>query len=140
MTILIPLDGWPDVALVAVQWLKQSLPDARVLTKTGTDLATLVTGTPGVVQVLRVPGGSNDAIEEISTIDVYSFAASEDAAFLLARRSNAAMFNLSGARTAAGAVDWVTCTSSIGLVPYNNPLIERAIATYEVSTRVQSVI
>lgn len=140
MTILVPLDAWPDTRVVAVQWLKQSLPDATVLTKTGTNLAQLAAASAGVVQVLRVPGGSNDAIEELSTIDVYSFAISEDAAVLLARRVNAAMLNLAGARTGAGAVDWVTCTSSVGVVPYSNPLIERAIATYEVTTRVQSVI
>lgn len=146
MTILFPYDTWPDVELVAISWLRDALPDARVLSETGTDLADLVNAQTagvytlaGVVQVRRVPGGSNDQITEVSQVDVDCIAPNRDRMWHLAARAQSAMLKLAGNTAANHWVDWVEVSNGAGEVPYNNPRLRRSVTTFQLTARVQAL-
>lgn len=147
MARLGPLNVWPDAEKVAIAGLKAFLPNARVLTDTGTTLRTMITEKTaqggylldGVVQVIRNPGGGTDSehVTEEALIDVYCYAADRGRMWALAARANAAMINLEGAVNAGALIDQVTQYASPGYVDYADPQIFRTVASYGLASQPQ---
>lgn len=135
---LTPHNGWPDVELVAVTWLTQQLADVAdltVCTETGPTI------TPPTIQIRCVPGGGTpDGITEYSRLDVEVFGGDRAQMWLLARKAKPAMINLKWQRVAGFTIDDVKEDLGFGEVEYNNPLLRRAIASYELTARVQTTV
>lgn len=127
-------DAWPDVERLVVSWLSQQLPGVRVRTETTTQLDNELP----TVRIHRIPGGYSDGISEEAVVDTEVFAATRPDMWSVASKVNAAMLHLATHAAADGYVDAVEVDSTPGEVPYGNPAIRRAIATYRLTTRAQT--
>jgi len=136
---LTPHNAWPDTEKVAVAWLTQQMDDVADLTVC-TETGPLIT--PPTIRVQRVPGGGGiqDGIEDLSLLDVECFGGNRDQMWAIARRANAEMINLKWQTVAGSTIDEVVNINGLGEVEYNDPLIRRAIATYELTARVQATV
>jgi hypothetical protein len=118
-----------DVEGLAVDWLTESLPDVRVVTKLPEDIEGAE-----LVRVTRSPG-TNSQMTSLPRVDLESFAPNRAAMWILAGRVNDAMARLSGDRVNGTQVDTVnTVTDPVSA--WWSPTVERAVAVYELDLRV----
>lgn len=116
---------WPNVERVLVAWLSAEC-GVPVYTETPTDLEKKV---PCIV-VERVPGGAGRDFEKTFIADVTVFASTRPGVWALVQQAEPAMVRCQG-------FDEVRENDAFGNVPYSNPALRRAIATYELDARPQ---
>ncbi|MER7696165.1 hypothetical protein [Streptomyces sp. NPDC096095] len=126
---------WADVELLVMTGLRPLLPGVRVVDELPDRLETRVP----LVSVLVV-GGGDDEITDTATVDVAAFAATRAAAWALAEQTRRAMHALAATHNAGQKVviDDVSTQERPAVVPYGNPAVRRAVATYAVSTRTRA--
>lgn len=109
--------------------------DRPVTVTTETD-DTLVSLLP-LLRVHQLAGGVSDGLDDESVIDVESMAPDRASMWALAGLAHQAVLLLP--RTSPD-VDEVHVDSTPGYVDYGDPNLRRAIATYRVTTRAQTVV
>ncbi|MYR37047.1 hypothetical protein GTX14_09865 [Streptomyces sp. SID4944] len=126
---------WADVELLVMTGLRPLLPGVRVVDELPDKLETRVP----LVQVLVV-GGADDRVTDTATVDVVAFAATRAAVWALAEQTRVAMHTLAATHQPAqkAVIDDVTTAQRPTVVPYGNPAVRRAIATYALSARTRS--
>lgn len=122
---------WGDVENAVATWLRGRMPGVRVANEIPANLENVVP----VVVVRVVPGGGNDRITDTCPVDVECFGADRDAMWALAAQAHEHLLAASGAIAGGLLLDSVATQSRPGEVPYGNPGVRRAIASYEVDTR-----
>ncbi|MEU9199018.1 hypothetical protein [Streptomyces sp. NPDC048332] len=123
---------WADIELAVMTGLRPHLPGVRVADELPDQLETRLP-----LDWVQVAGGADDQVTDTATVDVHSFAATRAAAWDLAERTRTAMHALAATHNPGQKVviDDVTTAERPVLVPYGNPALRRAVATYTVSTR-----
>ncbi|MDX2538881.1 tail completion protein gp17 [Streptomyces scabiei] len=91
--------------------------------------------TLGPVVVVQVAGGADAHTSDTATIDVEAFAADRAAMWQLAERARQAVHALAAAVAGGVVIDTVDTLQRPVPVPYANPAVRRAIATYTLTTR-----
>ncbi|WP_030585717.1 phage tail termination protein [Streptomyces anulatus] len=126
---------WADVELLVMTGLRPLLPGVRVVDELPDRLETRVP----LVSVLVV-GGDDDRITDTATVDLASFAATRAEAWALAEQSRRAMHSLAATHNPGqrAVIDDVTTSQRPAIVPYGNPAVRRALATYTVSARTRA--
>ncbi|MFE3471195.1 hypothetical protein ACFXOI_05825 [Streptomyces bacillaris] len=126
---------WADVELLVMTGLRPLLPGVRVVD----ELPDKVESRVPLVQVLVV-GGADDRVTDTATVDVVAFAATRPAVWALAEQTRAAMHALAATHQPAQktVIDDVTTAQRPTVVPYGNPAVRRAVATYTLSARTRS--
>lgn len=147
MAILTPNTLWPPLVKVCIAWLKARLSDVPIVYDTttvyvggqGMSLSDAVAAGPGVVQVIRTPGGgsSADDLTEYGSVDIYFYAGDAGAVEDLAGRGKSAILQLSGRSAAGWRVDNVRTEASPGNVPYSDPTIQRWVGSFQLETSPQ---
>lgn len=122
---------WPSAEQVVLEYLREAVPDLTWLTE-------LYEGWKGPVGLIeQIPGGgTGDAYDEESVIDVGIYAGTRAVVWELVERVKPAMFLLPMRATTA-SVDHVTMSSTFGMVPYSNRSVRRAVGTYRLTMRPQ---
>jgi len=120
---------WPDLQLLAVDYLSLVL-GVRVSTRTPADLETVMP----MVRVRRGPG-ADDGITDSPLLDVETFAATEREAWDLAEYARQAIHELQGKAVGGQLVDAVSTASSPTSVDWENPAVERFVASYRINLR-----
>lgn len=123
---------WADIELAVMTGLRPLLPGVRVVDELPDRLETRIP----LVSV-RVVGGGDDQVTDTATVDVEAFAATRAAMWALAEQTRAAMHALAATHNPGQKVviDDVTTAARPAEVPYGNPALRRAIASYAVATR-----
>lgn len=121
--------SWPDVEKVATTYLR-GLIAGRVVTRLPSDLEAVLP----VTRVTRGPG-SDDGITDGPLLDVESFAADRGAMWTLAEETRQALHALAGQAVDGVLVDSVTTATGPVRVDYENPAVERAVASYRLALR-----
>lgn len=126
---------WADVELLVMTGLRPLLPGVRVVDELPDRLETRVP----LVSVLVV-GGTDDRITDSPTVDVICFAATRAETWALAEKSRRAMHALAATHDPGQKVviDDVRTEERPAIVPYGNPAVRRAVATYTVSARTRA--
>ncbi|MCR8947164.1 hypothetical protein NW249_34315 [Streptomyces sp. OUCMDZ-4982] len=126
---------WADVELLVMTGLRPLLPGVRVVDELPDKVETRLP----LVQVLVV-GGADDRVTDTATVDVVAFAATRAAVWTLAEQTRAAMHALAATHqpTQKTVIDDVTTAQRPTVVPYGNPAVRRAVATYTLSARTRS--
>lgn len=122
---------WGDVELAVAAHLRARMTGVRVANEVPSNLESALP----VVVVRVVPGGGDDRITDTAAIDVEAFAVGRDAMWALAEQARGHLLAASGIPAGGLLLDAVITTGRPGEVPYGNPAVRRAIATYEVTTR-----
>lgn len=104
--------------------------DVRVATKVPGDL---VASLP-VVRVARGPG-SDDGITDSPLLDVETFANTDQAAWDLAEDARQALQALAGKAVDGSLVDTVATVTGPVRLDYENPAVERYVASYRLDLR-----
>lgn len=120
---------WPDLELVAYTYLSSVLA-ARVVTVLPSNLETELP----VVRVARGPG-SDDGITDSPLLDVEAFAATRGQMWDLAEQARQAIHALAGTATGGALVDSVSTATGPTWVSYENPAVQRAVASYRMALR-----
>lgn len=120
---------WPDVEKLAVAYLNAAL-SVRVGTKVPSDVSTL----PGFVRVVRGPG-ADDGVTDSPLLDVETFAPSQGAAADLAEDARQAVHALRGKAVNGALVDSVSTATGPVWVSYQNPDLDRYVASYRLALR-----
>ncbi|MFE5662457.1 hypothetical protein ACFQ7W_00805 [Streptomyces niveus] len=123
---------WADIELAVMTGIRPLLPGVRVTDELPDKLETRLP-----LVWVRVVGGADDRITDTATVDVHSFAATRALMWELAEQTRAAVHALAATHNAGQRVviDDVATAARPAEVPYGNPLLRRAVATYEVATR-----
>ena len=119
---------WPDVEALVVAHLSTAL-NVRVTTKLPGNF------TMPIVRVTRGPG-SDDGISDFSLCDVEVFAATTGAMWTLAEDAREAMHALHN----TGLIDTVDTATSPTRVSYEQPGVERAVASYRLTARKRALV
>jgi hypothetical protein len=119
---------WPDVEIELVAWLTAAL-DVRHCTDLPADLV----GALPINQVQRV-GGDDDSFRlDRALVSLDSYAATREAASMLARQSRHQLITvLPGVKTTSAVFGRVATVSAPAWRPYENPNLRRMGATYEI--------
>ena len=119
---------WPDAEIELVAWLTAVL-DVRHCTDLPADLI----GALPINQVQRV-GGDDDRFRlDRALVSLDSYAATREAASLLARQTRHQLVTvLPGVKTTAAVFGRVSTVSAPAWRPYENPNLRRMGATYEI--------
>ncbi|MFD7319228.1 hypothetical protein [Streptomyces sp. NPDC059883] len=126
---------WADIELTVMLWLRSQLPGVRVTDELPDKVETRLP-----LIWVRVVGGGDDRISDTATVDVQAFAADRAAMWQLAERARAAML-AAGAQWVPGArvvIDTVDTIERPNEVPYGNPALRRAVASYALTSRAQA--
>lgn len=120
---------WPDLEIELVAWLNEALDGVRHCTELPADLA----GALPINQIQRV-GGDDDTFRlDRALISLDSYAATREAASLLARQTRHQLVTaLPGVKTSAAVFARVSTLSAPAWRPYENPNLRRMGATYEI--------
>ncbi|WP_317915628.1 hypothetical protein [Clostridioides difficile] len=129
-----PFDGFADPEKTVIGWLSEHLAGVTVRNETGTTL------TPPLVRVTLSPGGGGDDLDAVASVDVECFGADRAAMWALAWRMHAAMLRLAGNASRGSHIDTVAVAAFPGYVEYGNPAVRRAIGTYELTSRAQTIL
>ncbi|MEV8396283.1 hypothetical protein ACFVAF_34585 [Streptomyces sp. NPDC057596] len=121
---------WPDIELAVMKALRPRLPGVRVTDEVPAKVETLLP-----VVVVQLGPGADDLISDTVTIDVQAFAVDRGAMWKLAEQAREAMLSLSGTYAGGLPVDTVDTESRPVEVPYGNPALRRAVASYRLTTR-----
>ncbi|MEU6872391.1 hypothetical protein [Streptomyces sp. NPDC046751] len=126
---------WADIELAVITGLRPHLPGVRVVD----ELPDQVEKVLPVVQV-RVVGGADDQVTDTATVDVQCFAATRGGMWQLTEQTRTAMHALTATHVPgqAAVIDAVTTAARPAEVPYGNPALRRAVATYTVATRARA--
>ncbi|GAA3727337.1 hypothetical protein [Streptomyces tremellae] len=126
---------WPDVEELLGAWLRSrpALAGVRVANEVPADLA----GALPLLVVRIVPGGGDDRVSDIASVDVEAFAADRAAMWQLAELARRQLLAAAGAG-GDPRIDTVDTDARPGEVPYGNPAVRRAIATYSVTCRART--
>ena len=119
---------WPDVEIELVAWLATAV-GVRHCTELPADLLDELP----VNQIQRV-GGDDDSFRlDRALVSIDSYAATREAASLLARQTrHSLVVNLRGVKTATAVFGGVSTVSAPAWRPYENPGLRRMGATYEI--------
>ncbi|MYR76534.1 MULTISPECIES: hypothetical protein [unclassified Streptomyces] len=121
---------WPDIELAVMKALRPLLPGVRVTDEVPAKVETLLP-----VVTVQLGPGADDRITDIVTIDVQAFAADRGAMWRLAEQVRAAMLSLSATYAGGLPIDTVDTDQRPVEIPYGNPGLRRAVATYRLTTR-----
>lgn len=121
---------WPDIELAVMKGMRTHLAGVRVTDEVPAKVETLVP-----VVVVQVAGGDDSHTSDTATIDVEAFAADRAAMWQLAERARQAVHALAAAVAGGVVIDTVDTLQRPVPVPYGNPAVRRAIATYTLTTR-----
>lgn len=121
---------WPDIELAVMKALRPLLPGVRVTDEVPAKVETLLP-----VVTVQLGPGADDRITDIVTIDVQAFAADRGAMWRLAEQVRAAMLSLSATYAGGLPIDTVDTEARPVEIPYGNPGLRRAVATYRLTTR-----
>jgi hypothetical protein len=124
---------WPDVELAVIKAVRERLGGPRVTDEVPARVETL-----GAVVVVQVAGGADDRITDTVTVDVAAFAADRTAMWQLAERVRQAVHALAATMAGGVVIDTVDTEQRPVEVPYGNPGVRRAIATYRLTTRART--
>ncbi|MFE9937391.1 hypothetical protein [Streptomyces hirsutus] len=124
---------WPDMELAVIKGVRARLAGPRVTDEVPAKVETLVP-----VVVLRVAGGADDHISDTVTIDAETFGATRAAMWQLAEQTRAAVHALAATMAGGVVIDSVDTETRPVEVPYGNPGVRRAIATYRLTTRART--
>lgn len=119
-----------DVELVVRTALAAALPGVRVVSVLPSTLV------PPVVRVARGPGG-DDRVHDMPAVDIDCFAATRSAMWILAEDVRQAMLDLRNSAAGGSLIDSVTTRSGPMFLPYGNPDVQRAVAVYGLTLRIQ---
>ncbi|WP_437044468.1 hypothetical protein [Streptomyces angustmyceticus] len=126
---------WGDVENAVAMWLRSQLGDGvRVVN----ELPTTLEKSLPLVQVQLLPGGGDDDRDDQAVVDVDTFAATRTAMWTVAERVRTAMLAAPGNVSGGVRIDRVTTDVRPGCVPYGNPALRRAVATYRLTSRAQA--
>lgn len=120
---------WADVEKVVTGHLR-AVTGVRVVTRLPADL----TGAMPLHRVTRGPGGDDD-VTDAPLVDVETFAADRAGMWTAAEDAREAMHSLSGAASGGALVDTVTTAGGPQWVDYENPAVQRAVASYRLTQR-----
>jgi hypothetical protein len=121
---------WPDIEVAVMKGMRAHLAGVRVTAEIPATVETLVP-----VVVVQVAGGADAHTSDTATIDVEAFAADRAAMWQLAERARSAVHALAAAVAGGVVIDTVDTLQRPVPVPYGNPAVRRAIATYTLTTR-----
>lgn len=123
---------WADIELAVITGIGPGLPGVRVTDELPDKLETRLP-----LVWVQVAGGADDQVTDTVTVDVHSFAATRGATWALAELTRTAMHALTATHVPGqkAVIDDVTTAERPALVPYGNPALRRAVATYTVSMR-----
>ncbi|MDX2539796.1 hypothetical protein PV437_42585 [Streptomyces scabiei] len=121
---------WPDIELAVMKGMRTHLTGVRVTDEVPPKVETL-----GPVVVVQVAGGADSHTSDTATIDVEAFAADRAAMWQLAERARQAVHALAASVAGDVVIDTVDTVQRPVPVPYGNPAVRRAIATYTLTTR-----
>ncbi|MER7967785.1 hypothetical protein ABTX35_02010 [Streptomyces sp. NPDC096080] len=121
---------WPDMELAVIKGVRQQLAGPRVTDEVPAAVEGLVP-----VVVVRIAGGADDRISDTVTVDAESFAADRSSMWQLAERTRAAVHALAATVAGGVVIDSVDTVQRPVEVPYGNPGVRRAVATYSLTTR-----
>lgn len=124
------MSRWADAELVVTEHLRASLPGVRVVTSLPGNLEAVLP----VVRVTRGPG-SDDSVTDSPVMDVESFTAGRDGMWDVAEDAREAMHALRGKAVSGRLVDTVQTTTGPVWVDYENPAVERIVASYRLDQR-----
>lgn len=125
------MSGWPNLELAVIRHLSSVLP-GRVVTRLPSDLV----GALPVTRVRRGPGG-DDKVTDRPTLDVETFAPRNDLNQLweVAEQTRQVLHAMAGSNVDGHLVDVVSTASGPTQVNYQNPDVERLVATYRIALR-----
>ncbi|MFJ8883606.1 hypothetical protein ACIRJR_09350 [Streptomyces sp. NPDC102402] len=123
---------WADIELAVMTGIRPHLPGVKVADELPDKLETRLP-----LVWVQVAGGGDDRVTDTATVDVHSFAATRAATWDLAEQTRKAMHALAATHNPGqkAVIDDVTTQQRPALVPYGNPALRRAVATYTVSMR-----
>ncbi|MFJ3826238.1 tail completion protein gp17 [Streptomyces nodosus] len=121
---------WPDIELAVIKGVRAGLGGPRVTDEVPAKVETLLP-----VVVVQVAGGADDRITDTVTVDVACFAADRAAMWQLAERARQAVHALAATMAGGVVIDTVDTEQRPVEVPYGNPAVRRAVATYRLTTR-----
>ncbi|MFG3140760.1 hypothetical protein ACGFZA_31715 [Streptomyces sp. NPDC048211] len=123
---------WADIELAVMSGIGPLLPGVRVTDELPDKLEAHVP-----LVWVQVAGGGDDQVTDTATVDVQAFGATRAATWDLAEQTRKAMHALAATHVPgqAAVIDDVTTAERPVLIPYGNPAVRRAVATYAVSTR-----
>lgn len=124
---------WPDMELAVMKGVRPQLPGVRVTDEVPARVETLVP-----VVVVRIAGGADDRISDTVTVDTESFAATRAAMWQLAEQTRQAVHALAASMAGGVVIDTVDTEQRPVEVPYGNPGVRRAVATYRLTTRART--
>jgi hypothetical protein len=121
---------WPDMELAVMKGIRAHLDGVRVTDEVPPRVETVLP-----VVVVQVAGGADAHTSDTVTVDVEAFAADRAAMWQLAERARRAVHKLAATRAGGVVIDSVDTVQRPVPVPYGNPGVRRAIATYTLTTR-----
>ncbi|EYT84020.1 hypothetical protein CF54_03995 [Streptomyces sp. Tu 6176] len=121
---------WPDAELAVMKALRPLLPGVRVTDEVPAGVEKLLP-----VVVVQVAAGADDRITDTVILDLAAFAADRAAMWQLAEQVRAAMLSLSATYSGGLPIDTVDTEQRPVEIPYGNPGVRRAVATYRLTTR-----
>ncbi|MBL3670809.1 hypothetical protein JL475_33600 [Streptomyces sp. M2CJ-2] len=124
---------WPDMELAVMKGVRPHLAGVRVTDEVPVKVETLLP-----VVVVRIAGGADDRISDTVTVDTESFGADRASMWQLAERVRSAVHALAATMAGGVVIDTVDTESRPVEVPYGNPALRRAIATYRLTTRART--
>ncbi|MDX2538584.1 hypothetical protein [Streptomyces scabiei] len=125
---------WGDVEQAAALWLRGRHTGVRVVNELPADLEKKLP----LVQVQVTPGGGEDGTTGVTLLDVETFAATRTGMWDLARAVHTSMLALAGEYADGLVIDTVSTDARPAPVPYGNPALRRAVATYRLTSRAQA--
>ncbi|MFF2651471.1 hypothetical protein [Streptomyces sp. NPDC058045] len=124
---------WPDMELAVITGVRAELGGPRVTDEVPPRVETLVP-----VVVVQVAGGADSHTSDTVTLDVAVFAADRAAMWQLAERARHAVHALAATMAGGVVIDTVDTVQRPVEIPYGNPAIRRAVATYTLTTRART--
>lgn len=124
---------WPDMELAVMKGIRPRLDGVRVTDEVPARVEDLVP-----VVVVRIAGGADDRISDTVTVDTEAFGADRAAMWQLAERTRAAVHALAATMAGGVVIDTVDTEQRPVEVPYGNPGVRRAVATYRLTTRARA--
>jgi hypothetical protein len=120
---------WADVELTVITHLR-AVTGARVVSRLPANLTDVMP----VVRVTRGPG-TDDGVTDAPLVDVEVFAGNVDTMWPLAEDVREAMHDLRGRAIDGALIDNVTTATAPVHLDYENPAVQRAVASYRLAQR-----
>lgn len=120
---------WPDLEMTVGSGLRGVIP-GRVVTRLPANLESVLP----VTRVTRGPG-SDDGVTDAPLVDVETFAGDRVTMWQVAEQTRQALHALAGTVVNGVLIDAVSTATGPVPVDYENPAVERAVASYRVELR-----